>query len=124
MEVLPSDRFPVDGLVTSGSTAVDESSLTGEPMPVPKVPGDTVRAGTLSVGDGAAVRVKATATGERSVLASVIALVEDAQVRTDIICSIQHIHMYMCVYICTPLIPSPPPTSGDVPVVRHPSGKM
>lgn len=54
---------------------------TGEPIPVPKGPGDAVRAGTLSTGDGGAVRVRATATGAQSVLASVIALVEDAQVR-------------------------------------------
>lgn len=53
----------------------------GEPIPAPKGPGDSVRAGTLSTGDGGAVRVKVTATGAGSVLASVTALVEDAQVR-------------------------------------------
>lgn len=47
---------------------------------MPKGPGDFVRAGTLSTGDGSAVRVRATATGAGSVLASVTALVEDAQV--------------------------------------------
>lgn len=47
---------------------------------MPKGPGDFVRAGTLSTGDGGAVRVRATATGAGSVLASVTALVEDAQV--------------------------------------------
>ncbi|CAM9610753.1 unnamed protein product [Pylaiella littoralis] len=81
VEVLPSDRFSVDGVVLDGRTAADESSLTGEPIPVPKGPGDTVRAGTLSTGDGGTVRVRATNTGERTVLASVIALVEDAQAR-------------------------------------------
>ncbi|CAB1111114.1 unnamed protein product [Ectocarpus sp. CCAP 1310/34] len=81
VEVLPSDRFSVDGVILEGQTAADESSLTGEPIPVPKGPGDAVRAGTLSTGDGGAVRVRATATGMQSVLASVIALVEDAQAR-------------------------------------------
>ncbi|CAM9854028.1 unnamed protein product [Ectocarpus sp. 13 AM-2016] len=81
VEVLPSDRFSVDGVILEGRTAADESSLTGEPIPVPKGPGDAVRAGTLSTGDGGAVRVRATATGAQSVLASVIALVEDAQAR-------------------------------------------
>lgn len=80
MEVLPSDRFSVDGVVLTGRTAADESSLTGEPALVPKGPGDSVRAGTSSAGDGGAVRVRATATGAQSVLGSVIALVEDAQV--------------------------------------------
>lgn len=56
------------------------SPLTGETIPVPKGPGDFVRAGTLSTGDGGAVRVRATATGAGSVLASITALVEDAQV--------------------------------------------
>lgn len=81
VEVLPTDRFPVDGQIISGVTAVDESSLTGEAAPIPKAPGDSVRAGTSSVGDGAAVRVRATATGADSVLSSIIALVEDAQTR-------------------------------------------
>lgn len=88
VEILPGDRFSVDGVIITGCTAADESSLTGEPIPVPKGPGDAVRAGTSSAGDGGAVRVKATATGARSVLASVIALVEDAQVglRTMCVC--------------------------------------
>ncbi|CAM9545229.1 unnamed protein product, partial [Scytosiphon promiscuus] len=81
VEILPGDRFPVDGLLVEGQTAADESSLTGEPTPVPKGPGDVVRAGTLSATDGGAVRITATATASRSMLASVIALVEDAQAR-------------------------------------------
>lgn len=47
---------------------------------MPKGPGDFVRAGTLSTGDGGPVRVRATTTGAGSVLASITALVEDAQV--------------------------------------------
>lgn len=85
VEVLPGDRFSVDGIIIAGRTAADESSLTGESIPVSKGPGDAVRAGTSSAGDGSVVRVKATATGARSVLASVIALVEDAQVSCNVL---------------------------------------
>lgn len=81
VEVLPSDRFSVDGVILTGSTAADESTLTGEPTLVPKGSGDVVRAGTLSAGDGSVVRIRVTATGSKSVLGSVIALVEDAQVQ-------------------------------------------
>lgn len=81
VQVLPSDKFPVDGVISSGFTATDESSLTGEAAPVPKGPGDIVRAGTVSMGDGEAVNVRVTATGAQSVLASMIALVEDSQVK-------------------------------------------
>ena len=52
IRVLPGDRLPVDGVVTGGRTTVDESALTGEPMPVTKAEGDTVTAGTVNV-DGA-----------------------------------------------------------------------
>lgn len=50
--VLPGDRVPVDGIVESGRTTVNEAAVTGEPMPVTKVPGVTVTAGTSNV-DGA-----------------------------------------------------------------------
>lgn len=52
IRVLPGDRLPVDGTVVSGRTTVDESALTGEPMPVTKAEGAGVTAGTVNV-DGA-----------------------------------------------------------------------
>lgn len=52
IRVLPGDRLPVDGTVVSGRTTVDESALTGEPMPVTKGEGAGVTAGTVNV-DGA-----------------------------------------------------------------------
>lgn len=52
IRVIPGDRLPVDGTVVSGRTTVDESALTGEPMPVTKEAGDAVSAGTVNV-DGA-----------------------------------------------------------------------
>ena len=53
IRVLPGARLPVDGTVVSGRTTVDESALTGEPMPVTKGEGTTVTAGTVNV-DGVA----------------------------------------------------------------------
>ncbi|WP_296490637.1 heavy metal translocating P-type ATPase, partial [Rhodoferax sp.] len=75
--VRPGERFAVDGLVQEGQTQVDESMLTGEPLPVSKALQDKVTGGTLN-GDGRVV-VKVTATGVDTVLAGIIRLVEDAQ---------------------------------------------
>jgi Cu+-exporting ATPase len=75
--VRPGERVPVDGMITSGTSSVDESMLTGESMPVPKTSGDRVIGGTLNT-DGALV-MTATAVGTRTVLASIIRSVERAQ---------------------------------------------
>jgi Cu+-exporting ATPase len=75
--VRPGERFAVDGVLLEGLTQVDESMLTGEPLPVSKTVGEKVTGGTLN-GDGRVIlRVKAT--GVDTVLASIIRLVEDAQ---------------------------------------------
>lgn len=75
--VRPGERFAVDGLVQEGQTQVDESMLTGEPLPVSKACKDKVTGGTLN-GDGRVI-VKVTAIGVDTVLAGIIRLVEDAQ---------------------------------------------
>ena len=75
--VRPGERFAVDGVVLEGLTQVDESMLTGEPLPVLKTQDDRVTGGTLN-GDGRVIlRVKAV--GVDTVLAGIIRLVEDAQ---------------------------------------------
>jgi P-type E1-E2 ATPase len=61
IRVLPGDRLPVDGTVLDGRTTIDESALTGEPMPVTKCSGDAVTAGTVNV-DGALQRSVAART--------------------------------------------------------------
>ena len=75
--VRPGERIPVDGVVIEGRSAIDESMLTGEPLPVSKTLADKVTGGTLN-GDGRVI-VQVTATGVDTVLAGIIRLVEDAQ---------------------------------------------
>ncbi len=75
--VRPGDRIPLDGVVLEGDSAVDQSSLTGESMPVAKSPGDSVLAGTINKNGSLEVRV--TKTAQDSTIAKLIKLVEEAQ---------------------------------------------
>ncbi|MFZ1539197.1 MAG: heavy metal translocating P-type ATPase, partial [Chromatiaceae bacterium] len=75
--VRPGERIPVDGALTEGGSHVDESMISGEPLPVHKGPGDEVVGGTLN-GTGA-FRYRATRVGADMVLAQIVRLVEDAQ---------------------------------------------
>jgi Cu+-exporting ATPase len=75
--VRPGERVPADGTVAEGATQVDESMLTGEPLPVAKGVGDTLTGGAIN-GDGR-VLLQVTAAGGDSVLAHIIRLVQDAQ---------------------------------------------
>ena len=75
--VRPGERFAVDGLVLEGQSQVDESMLTGEPLPVAKAAGDPITGGTLN-GDGRLI-ITVKAVGVDTVLAHIITLVEDAQ---------------------------------------------
>ncbi|MEC4806646.1 MAG: heavy metal translocating P-type ATPase [Jaaginema sp. PMC 1079.18] len=79
VRVLPGERIPIDGEVVSGETAVDESILTGESMPVLKQVGDSVAAGTLNQGGAIALCIQRS--GQDTTLARAIALVEAAQTR-------------------------------------------
>jgi Cu+-exporting ATPase len=75
--VLPGSRIPVDGSVVSGSSAIDESMLTGESLPVEKLPGDAVFAATINT--TGTLRFVATRVGRDTALAQIIRLVEEAQ---------------------------------------------
>ncbi len=77
LHVRPGERMAVDGVVIDGSSNVDESMISGEPMPVAKSPGDMVVGGTVN-GTGALV-FRATNVGRDTVLARIIAMVERAQ---------------------------------------------
>jgi Cu+-exporting ATPase len=73
----PGDRIPTDGEVIEGQSAVEESMLTGESIPVDKEPGNKLYAGTVNLNGHILMRV--TATGESTALAHIIAAVERAQ---------------------------------------------
>ncbi len=75
--VRPGERLPVDGVVVEGRSAVDESMLTGESLPVDKRPGDEVVGGTIN--KQGLLRFEATRVGAQTALAQIIRLVEEAQ---------------------------------------------
>ncbi|OMH31775.1 copper-translocating P-type ATPase [Motiliproteus sp. MSK22-1] len=77
IQVRPGEKIPVDGVVTEGQSTLDESMLTGEPMPVKKTTGDDVAAGTLN--RSGALTFKATRVGKETVLAQIIEMVRKAQ---------------------------------------------
>ncbi len=75
--VRPGERLPVDGVVTEGASAVDESMLTGESIPVEKKAGDRVIGGTIN--KNGALRFQATTLGADSVLSHIVKLMREAQ---------------------------------------------
>ena len=77
LRVRPGDRVPVDGTVLEGRSSVDESMVTGEPMPVEKGPGDKVIGGTINQAGGFVMR--AEQVGADTVLARIVRMVAEAQ---------------------------------------------
>jgi Cu+-exporting ATPase len=75
--VRPGESIPVDGIVMQGESGVDESMLTGEPLPVDKTPGDRVTGGTIN-GEGR-LKFEAKAVGRDTALAGIIRMVQEAQ---------------------------------------------
>jgi P-type Cu+ transporter len=75
--IKPAWKIPVDGVVTEGSSYIDEAMVTGEPIPVEKRVGDSVVAGTLNT--SGAFTFKATKVGAETLLANIIKMVEEAQ---------------------------------------------
>ncbi len=73
----PGERVPVDGKITEGTTTIDESMLTGEPVPVEKQAGDDLFTGTVN-GTGA-IRFVVSAVGRNTVLAGIVRMVQQAQ---------------------------------------------
>src|SRR2546427_276192 len=77
LRVRPGDRVPVDGVIREGASAVDESMVTGEPMPVEKVAGDSVTGGTLNT--SGSFLMEAERVGNETMLAQIVKLVSEAQ---------------------------------------------
>jgi Cu+-exporting ATPase len=77
LRVRPGERIPVDGVVLKGRTAVDESMVTGEPIPAAKEPGSAVTAGTVN-GTGSIV-MKAERVGRDTLLSQIVQMVAEAQ---------------------------------------------
>jgi copper-transporting P-type ATPase V len=77
LRVRPGEKVPVDGEVVAGASAVDESMLTGESVPVDKAPGDRVAGATVNT--SGVLTVRATAVGADTALAQIVRLVEQAQ---------------------------------------------
>ena len=77
VEVRPGERVPVDGEVTEGDSWIDESMISGEPVPVQKTAGTSVTGGTVN--QTGAFAFRATAVGESTMLAQIIRMVEQAQ---------------------------------------------
>jgi Cu2+-exporting ATPase len=75
--VRPGDRIPVDGVVESGDSYIDESMISGEPLPVFKTNGTNVFAGTLNTNGN--LMITASKTGKNTLLAGIIAMVQEAQ---------------------------------------------
>lgn len=77
LRVRPGEKIPVDGIVLDGSTSVDESMVTGEPIPVEKIAGSSVTGGTVNT-TGTLV-MRAERVGEETLLAQIVQMVSDAQ---------------------------------------------
>lgn len=77
LRIRPGEKVPVDGVVTEGKSHVDESMVTGEPMPVEKIEGSSVVGGTVN-GNGSLI-IKAEKVGRDTMLAQIVQMVADAQ---------------------------------------------
>ena len=75
--VRPGEKIPVDGVILKGSSAIDESMITGESLPVEKHVGDNVIGATIN--KTGSFEIEATRVGAESTLSQIIKLVEDAQ---------------------------------------------
>ena len=77
IDVKPGEKIPVDGNILSGNTNIDESMITGESIPVEKVPGDSVIGGTIN--KNGFIKFEASKVGKDTMLSQIVKLVEEAQ---------------------------------------------
>ena len=77
LRVRPGEKIPVDGIVTEGASSIDESLMTGEPIPVEKTPGTRVTAGTINT--TGTLLIRAERVGSETMLAQIVRMVSEAQ---------------------------------------------
>lgn len=106
--VRPGEKIPVDGIITKGSTTIDESMLTGESIPAIKLESDQIIAGTIN--QTGAIEFKAIAVGKNTTLSQIIKLVQDAQASrapiqalADYIASV-FVPVVICIAVITGLV--------------------
>src|SRR5690606_33295270 len=121
--VRPFERIPLDGLVARGDSSVDESTITGESLPVPKQPGDGVYAGTLN-GDAPLV-VEVTKPAGEGTLARIMRLVEEAQAERSpaerLTARVEAVYV-TCVLAATVLLAAIPPLLLEFAGLGYPWG--
>ena len=108
--VRPGENIPVDGVVLEGTSAVNESALTGESIPVDKAVGDNVSAATTN--QSGFLRCEATRVGEDTTLAQIIKMVSDAAATKAPIAKIADTRVRLSLSRRSSPLPSSPPSSG------------